>query len=51
MHRLISFARSTTIFEKLHQVGGLGDPPKVILKYTKVSARQVVIVWAAAKVL
>jgi hypothetical protein len=29
LHWLISLARSVTILEKLHQVGGLGESPKV----------------------
>ena len=48
---LIFFAKSATISEKLHQVGGLGDSPNVILKYTKAYAMQVVIVWTMAKAL
>jgi hypothetical protein len=28
-HKLISLARSVTISENMHHVGGLGDPPKV----------------------
>ena len=32
LHMLILLAKSATISEKLHQVGELGDLPKVILK-------------------
>jgi hypothetical protein len=48
---LILFAKSATNLEKLHQVGGFGEPPNVILKQTQANARQIVIVCATARAL
>jgi hypothetical protein len=46
--RGISFERSVTISEKLHQVGGFGDLPKKSRKARKAMLAITIIVWDAA---
>jgi hypothetical protein len=50
-HMLISLAKSVGISEKLHHVGGFGDPPKARWKHANASKRQVVIVWTTTRAL
>jgi hypothetical protein len=49
LHSEILFARSVTISEKRHQVGGLGDPPKLSRRAMYAILPKIVIHCAAAE--